>query len=86
MKTQNMYCMYIYLLLASYTNIKDDESLQNIILKIALIPEYTAFINDYVLDKFPYPDYYRFYIAKRIDNLNYRMLAYYLKCHLPVMR
>ena len=46
-----MYCMYIYLLLASYTNIKDDETLQNIILKIALIPEYTAFINDYVLDK-----------------------------------
>lgn len=75
MKTQNMYCMYIYLLLASYTNIKDDESLQNIILKIALIPEYTAFINDYVLDKFPYPDYYRFYIAKRIDNLNYGMLS-----------
>lgn len=75
MKTQNMYCMYIYLLLASYTNIKDDETLQNIILKIALIPEYTAFINDYVLDKFPYPDYYRFYIAKRIDNLNYGMLS-----------
>lgn len=75
MKTQNMYCMYIYLLLASYTNIKDDETLQNIILKIALIPEYTAFINDYILDKFPYPDYYRFYIAKRIDNLNYGMLS-----------
>lgn len=75
MKTQNMYCMYIYLLLASYTNIKDDEALQNIILKIALIPEYTAFISDYVLDKFPYPDYNRFYIAKRIDTLNNGMLS-----------
>lgn len=66
LKTKNMYCMYIYLLLISYTDLKDKERLQNIILKVGLLSEYTNFINDYVLDKFLYPDYSRFYLVKRV--------------------
>lgn len=69
-KTQNMYCIYIYLLLSSYTNLKDDEKLQNIILKIGLLPEYSLFLNDFILDNFSQPEYYRFYLAKRILDEN----------------
>lgn len=66
LKTKDMYCMYIYLLLASYADLKDNERLQNIVLKIGLLEEYTLFINDYVLDKFEYPEYARFYLVKRV--------------------
>ena len=67
LKTKNMHCMYIYLLLASYTDLKGNDNLQNIILKIGLLPEYTLFLNQYILDKFSYPEYSRFYLVKRID-------------------
>lgn len=66
LKTKNMHCMYIYLILSSYTDLKNNDNLQNIILKIGLLPEYTLFLNQYLLDKFHYPEYARFYLAKRI--------------------
>lgn len=71
--TQNMYCMYIYLLLSKYTNLKEDKRLQSIILKIALIPEFTCFVNDILLDDFENPDYYRFFLAKRVKEIFYKI-------------
>ena len=67
LKTKNMHCMYIYLILASYTDLKNNDRLQNIILKVGLLPEYTLFLDEYLLDKFTYPEYARFYLLKRID-------------------
>lgn len=67
LKTQNMHCMYIYLILASYIDLKNNEELQNIILKVGLMEEFTLFLNQFILDKFPYPEYARFYLAKRVN-------------------
>ena len=67
-KTKNISCMYIYLLLASYSNISENHALQRIILKISMFPEFTKLINKFVLDKYPNPDYYRFYIIKRYSD------------------
>ncbi len=72
MKTNNMFCMYIYLLLVSYVEI-GDERLKNIILKIALLDEFTTFIDDYIIDKMDNPEEVRFYLLKRIKSKKARL-------------
>lgn len=64
--TKNPYCMYIYILMASFLDFKKDTEFQKIVLFIALIPEFTLIIDDYLIEKFEYPDYTRFYLAKRV--------------------
>ena len=70
--TQNMFCMYIYLLITSCISLKKNESLQNTILVISCLPEFFSIIDDYVLDNFDYPDYSRFFLAKRTTNSSFK--------------
>ena len=67
-KTKSIYMIYIYLIVLSKLDIKKDDEVQEIILRFALVHEYTKFINEQLIDKCSYPDYKRFYLAKRLNN------------------
>lgn len=67
-KTKSLYMIYIYLIVLSRLDIKKDDEVQEIILRFALVHEYTKFINEYLIDRCSYPDYKRFYLAKRLND------------------
>lgn len=64
--TTNPYALNFYLYFLSYLNLEEDNDIKKCILRIALMKEYTKTVNKYLIDKFEYPDYIRFFLVKRV--------------------